>query len=66
MNLNNIVSNNLLFLPWPKAAAKEGALGQMSKNFQVNFIHINCFENPNKKIYNRAEKLYYDATIFVF
>ena len=45
MSLNNIVSNNLLFLYfhyaemrrklWPKAPAKEGALGQLSKNFQV-------------------------------
>ena len=51
---------------WPKAPAKEGALGQMSKNFQIYFIHINLFEKPNKKIYNRTKELYYDATIFVF
>ena len=29
---------------WPKAPAKEDALGQMSKNFQVYFIHINFFK----------------------
>ena len=51
---------------WPKAPAKEDALGQMSKNFQVYFIHINFFKKPNKRIYNRAKELYYDATIFVF
>ena len=34
---------------WPKAPAKEDALGQMSKNFQVYFIHINFFKKPNKK-----------------
>ena len=45
----------------PKAPAKEGALGQMSKNFQAYFIHINLFEKPNKKIY---KELYCDATIF--
>ena len=51
---------------WPKALAKEGALGQMSKNCQVYFIRINFFKKPNKKIYNRAKELYCDATIFVF
>ena len=51
---------------WPKAPGKEGALGQMSKNFQVYVIHIHFFKKPNKKIYNRAKKLYCDATIFVF
>ena len=50
----------------PKAPAKEGALGQMSKNFQVYFIHIIFFKKPNKKIYYRAKELYCDATIFVF
>ena len=40
---------------WPKAPAKEGALGQMSKKFQVYFIHINFFKKPEKKIYNRAK-----------
>ena len=50
----------------PKAPAKEGALGQMSKNFQVYFIHINFFHKPNKKIYDRAKELYCEATIFVF
>ena len=50
---------------WPKTPAKEGALGQMSKNFQVYFIHIIFFTKPNKKIYYRAKELYCDATIFV-
>ena len=39
---------------------EEGALDQMSKNFQVYFIHINFFKKPNKKFYNRAK----DATMF--
>ena len=51
---------------WPKAPANEGALGQMSKNVQVYFIHMNFFKKPNKKIYNRAKELYCNATIFVF
>ena len=51
---------------WPKAPAKEDALGQMSKNFQVYFIHINFFKKPNEKMYNRAKELYCDATIFFF
>ena len=51
---------------WPKARAKEGALGQMSKDFQVYFMHINLFEKPNQKIYNIAKELYCDTTIFVF
>ena len=51
---------------WPKAPAKEGALGQMSKKFQVYFININFFNKPNKSIYNRAKELYCDATIFFF
>ena len=50
----------------PKAPAKEGTLGQMSKNFQVYFINVNFFKKPNKKNYNRAKELYCDATIFVF
>ena len=49
---------------WPKIPAKEGDLGQLSKNFQVYFIHINFLKKPNEKIYNRAEELYCDATIF--
>ena len=40
-------------------------LGQMSKTFEVYFIHINFFKTRNKKIFNRAKKLYCDATIFV-
>ena len=35
---------------WLKAPAKEGALGQMSKNFQVYFMHINIvLRNQTKK-----------------
>ena len=34
---------------WPKAPAKEGALGQMSKNFKVYFIHINFFFEIKQK-----------------
>ena len=34
---------------WPQAPAKEGALGQMSKNFQVSFIYIKFFKKPNKQ-----------------
>ena len=51
---------------WPKALVKEGALGQMSKNFQVYFIHINFFKKPNKKNYNRAKELYCNVTLFIF
>ena len=51
---------------WPKAPAKEGALDQMSKNFQVYFIYINILRNQRTKIYNRAKELYCDATIFFF
>ena len=32
-----------------KATAKEGALGQMSKNFQFYFIRIIFFKKPNQK-----------------
>ena len=51
---------------WPKATAREGALGRMSKIFQVYFIHINFFKKSNKKIYIKAKELYCDATILVF
>ena len=34
---------------WRMAPAKEGAMGQMSKNFQVYFRNINFFKKPNKK-----------------
>ena len=40
---------------WPKAPAKEGTLGQISKNFQVYFIHINIFKKPNKKKMNNLQ-----------
>ena len=51
---------------WPKAPTKEGALGEISKKFQVYFIHIIFFKKTDKKINNRAKELYCDATIFVF
>ena len=51
---------------WPKVATKEGALGQMLKNFLLYFVHINFSKKPNKKIYNRAKELYCDATIYFF
>ena len=76
VSLNNIVSNNVSFLRfyyakmrkklWAKAPVEEGALSQMSKNFQVYFIHINFLKKPNKIFLNRAKELYCDATIFVF
>ena len=34
---------------WPKASAKEGALDQMSKNYQVYFIRIIFLRNQKKK-----------------
>ena len=51
---------------WHKVPAEEGVLGQMLKNFQVYFKHINYFKKPNKKIYNRTKELYCDVTIFIF
>ena len=45
---------------WPKAPSLAGALGQMSKNFQV--IHINFSKKPNEEMFNRAKES--DATIF--
>ena len=39
---------------WPKAPAKEGALGQMSRNFQVYFIHINFFKKPKTAKWPKA------------
>ena len=41
---------------WPKVPAKEGALGQMSKNFQVYFIHINFFQKPNLKNLQQSQR----------
>ena len=32
----------------PKAPATEGAFGQISKNVQVYFIHINFLKNQTK------------------
>ena len=40
---------------WPKAPAKEGALGQTLKTFQVYFIPINFFLNQTKKIIIRPD-----------
>ena len=51
---------------WPKAPAKEGTLGQMSKNFQVYFIHINFFKKRTKKIHHRAKELYYAMLLYLF
>ena len=34
---------------WPMSPAKEGTLSQMSKYFQVYFIHINFLRKPTKK-----------------
>ena len=34
---------------WLKASAKEGALGPISKSFQVYFIHINFLKKKTKK-----------------
>ena len=39
---------------WP---AKEGALGQMWKNCQVYFIHINFFKKPNEKNIHWSQKV---------
>ena len=50
---------------WPKAPAKECALGHMSEKFQVYFIHINFFKYQINKIFNRAKEFYCDATILV-
>ena len=49
----------------PKGPAKEGALGQILKNFQVYFVHINFFEKPNKKIYNKP-KSYTAMLLYLF
>ena len=51
---------------WPKAPAKEGALSQISTNFQVYFTHINFLRNQTKEMSNKAKELYCDAAMFVF
>ena len=49
---------------WPRAPAKKGALGRMSKNFQVYFIHIyKFFKETKRKNCNRAKELYCDAKV---
>ena len=50
---------------WPKAPAKDNALGQMSKNFQVYFIHINFFKKPNKK-FTIEPKSYTAMLLYLF
>ena len=51
---------------WPKAPAKEGALGQISINFQVYFILINFFKKPNKKKITIEPKSYTAILINLF
>ena len=51
---------------WPKALAEEGALGQMSKNFQLYFIHINFFKKPNKKKFTIEPKSYTAMLLYLF
>ena len=51
---------------WPKAPAKEGALGQISKNFQVYFIHINFFKKANKKKFTIEPKSYTAMLLYLF
>ena len=62
----NILSNNLSFLPfllcW-NASAKEGALGLMSKNFQVHFIHIKFFQETKLKKRFTIEPTSYTAML---
>ena len=50
---------------WPKEPAKEGALGQMSKIFQVYFIHIIFFKKPNKK-FTIEPKSYTAMLLYLF
>ena len=50
---------------WPKAPTREGALGQMTKNFHVYLINIIFFKKPTEKKYNTAKELHCDAAIFV-
>ena len=50
---------------WPKATAKKGALGQMSKNFQIYFIHINFFKKPYK-IITTEPKSYTAMLLYLF
>ena len=42
---------------WPKAPAREGALGQMSKNFHFYFIHIKFLKKPNKKKLHQSQRV---------
>ena len=42
---------------WPKAPAKEGGAGQMSKNLQVYSIDINFFKKQNKKNLQYSQRL---------
>ena len=50
----------------PKAPVKEGALGPMSKIFQVYFVHINLFEKPNKEKFTIEPKSYTAMLLYLF
>ena len=50
----------------PKAPAKEGALGQMSKNFQVFFVYISLFKKPNKKKFTIESKSQSTMLLYLF
>ena len=39
---------------------------ECQENFQVNFVHITFFKEPNNKIHNRAKALYCDTIIYFF
>ena len=49
---------------WSKAPAKEGALGQMSKNFQTYFIHK--FFQEIKKKFTIEPKSYTAILLYLF
>ena len=51
---------------WPKASAKEGPLGQMSKKFQVYFRQINFFKKTNKKKFTIKPKSYAAMLLYLF
>ena len=50
---------------WPKAPDKEVALGHMSKNCQVYFIHIIFFKKPNKT-FTIEPKSYTSMLLYMF
>ena len=51
---------------FPKAPAKEGALSQISKYFEVYFIQIHFFKKPNKKKLTTEPKSYTAIILYVF